>query len=97
MPGRLGTWSHIDDDDDAHDVDDDCDDDDDENDYDNDDDVEFDYDDDDNEDGDGDEELTLHSSRCVHECALRPLYLPSEPANRTAALGGISGQHHGPG
>jgi hypothetical protein len=26
-----------------------------------------------NDDGDGVEELTLHSSMCVHECALRAL------------------------
>ncbi len=48
-------------------------------------------------DGDGDDELTRHSSMCVHECALRALYLPSGPANWTATLGSTTGQHHWPG
>jgi hypothetical protein len=33
---------------------------------------------------------------CVYDCAFRALYLPNRPANWTATLGSIPGQHHKP-
>ena len=61
-----------------------------------DDDADDDHEDVNDGDGDGDDELTLHSSMCVHECTLRVLYLPSWPANwtatRAAPLASTAGQ-----
>jgi len=44
----------------------------------------------------GHDELALHSNMCMHECALRALYLPNWTANWTATLGSTTSRLHWP-